>query len=144
MSWNGICVYLQTDCWSSYAKQNKKRPFPSQFGIENLINGCVPAINLLLALYRLCPLSKNDNITQTIWFIQNLALKRWICDGLSFNVTRALENHQPWNMAHYIYHEQIHFKLIEIMNIVQPSWLIQDRPISIISWCSINHKVSFH
>ena len=44
----------------------KKQPFPSQFGIENLINGCVPAINLLLALYRLCPLSKNDNITQTI------------------------------------------------------------------------------
>ena len=73
----------------------KKQPFPSQFGIENLINGCVPAINLWLAL---CPLSKNDNITQTIWFIQNLALKRWICDGLSFDVIRALPN--SWTMKY--------------------------------------------
>ena len=144
MSWNGICVYLQTDCWSSYAKQNKKRPFPSQFGIENLINGCVPAINLLLALYRLCPLSKNDNITQTIWFIQNLALKRWICDGLSFNVTRALKtiSHEIWpitfTMNKYI------LSLLHLWTLHNQVDQFKIWPISLPSWCSINHKVSFH
>ena len=65
MKWH-LCIFAKLIANQVMLNKIKKQPFPSQFGIENLINGCVPAINLLLALYRLCPLSKNDNITQTI------------------------------------------------------------------------------
>ena len=65
MSRNDICVFCKLIANQVMLNQIKK-PFPSQFGVENVINGCVTAINLLLALYILCPLSKNDNITQAI------------------------------------------------------------------------------